>query len=361
MNQMPKRYGAGTKEVEKSCEWLFTSLVLSLYLFSFFPIPLLSLLHTSVSYAEESNLTPEVEAAIQRGLVFMKNQQKKDGGFAMQNPVGSAGIALLGFLANGYLPDKGEFGENVTKLVEYLLRSRNTYTGYMGQSMYEHGFATLALADVWGEYKDTANELEQALEQAVQLCVSVQNKEGGWRYRPGDTDSDISVASSIIQALRAAREAFFYVPEETMKNAAQYVKRCQVKDGGFGYQAGGGGGGSGLARTGAGVMCLMAAGFFDSEQVLRGLQFLVRRPQLEQSWASYGAYYTVLAMYQGRSHDKRFWNDWYPKIQAQILKAQRKDGSFVFQGGGQIGSIVDTGFALVALGIQKGYLPLFQR
>ncbi len=330
----------------------YTSLVFSLYLFSSCVIP-------PAYAAEELFLTPEVEAATQRGLEFLKKQQKKDGGFAAQNPVGSASIALLGFLANGHLPEKGEFGSNVTKLVEYLLKVRNTYTGYLGQSMYEHGFALLALSDVWGEYKDNNNELEQAIEQAVQLCVSVQNREGGWRYSPGSTDTDISVHSAVLQALRAAREAFFAVPEDTMRKAAQYVLRCQMKDGGFAYQPGGG---SGLARTGIGVMCLMACGMSESDAVKRGLQFLVRRPQLEQSWASYGAYYTVLAMYQGRTINPRYWSEWYPKIQSQILKAQRKDGSFVFQGGGgSSGSIVDTGFALVALGVQKGYLPLFQR
>lgn len=312
----------------------------------------------------EASLTPEVEAAIQRGIAYLAKQQTKDGGFGQQYPVGSAGIALLAFLTNGHLPEKGEFGAQVTKAVEFLLKRRDPHTGYMGQSMYEHGFATLALADVWGEYNDEDNELEQALEQAVQLCVSAQNKEGGWRYSPGSSDSDLSVVASVVQALRASREAFFAVPEEVMNKAALYVRRCQTRDGGFAYQAGSGpgtGSGSGVARTGGGLMALMACGLTTTPDVRKGMEFLVKRPQLEGSWASYGAYYCVLAMYQGRTLNPRYWTDWYPKMQTQILRAQRKDGSFVFSGGHGTGSVVDSGFAIIALGIQKGYLPLFQR
>lgn len=325
---------------------------------------MLGLVGPSFSVEQEPTLTPEVEAAIQRGLAFLAKQKTKDGSFGNQHPVGATGIALLALLANGHLPDKGEYGKVVSDAVEFLMRHRDRMTGYLGQSMYEHGFATLALADVWGEYKDEKNELQDALEQAVQLCVQAQNKEGGWRYSPGSPDSDVSVASCVIQGLRASREAFFLVPEDVMSSAARYIRRCQARDGGFAYMAAGNAGeasGSGIARTGAGVMSLMACGFYNSPEVLRGLEYLSRRPQFDQAWPSYGAYYSVLAMYQGRTLNQKFWTEWYPKIQAQILKAQRKDGSFVFQGAGGSGGVVDTGFAIICLSIQKGYLPLFQR
>ena len=188
------------------------------------------------------------------------------------------------------------------------------------------------------------------------------------------SSADISAASAVLQALRAAREAFFKVPETAMDQAASYVLRCANKDGGFSYQPPGPGAipegrKSNLARTGIGVLCLLACGKSERPEVKRGVEWLRKHPQLMErplAMAAYSAYYTVLAMYQARTVvGDTAWNEWYPQIQAQILKTQMKDGSFQVTNrgyaGGTWGPEIDSGLMLIALSVQKSLLPLFQR
>ena len=104
--------------------------------------------------------------------------------------------------------------------------------------MYGHGFATMFLAECYG--MSPRPELREKLAKAVKIIVNSQNKEGGWRYQPVRADADISVTVCEIMALRAARNAGLFVPNETIDRAIDYVKRSQNADGGFMYMIQGG-------------------------------------------------------------------------------------------------------------------------
>ena len=80
--------------------------------------------------------------------------------------------------------------------------------------MYEHGFATLFLAEVYG--MSPRDDMRDKLARAVDLIVRTQNAEGGWRYQPRREDADISVTICQVMALRAARNAGLKVPNETV-------------------------------------------------------------------------------------------------------------------------------------------------
>lgn len=304
----------------------------------------------------EKFLTVEVEQAIDRGLDYLAKQQKKNGCIGSP-PVAGTGIALLAFLASGHMPGKGVYGAVVEKGVEFLLNAQNPSTGMLGNSMYEHGFALLALADVWGEYSDDHQRLEESIEQAVALAVAAHknNPKGVWHYGPQDKTADISVTSAVLQAMRASREAFFEVPETVMQKAAAFVLSCANNThGGFAYQPGRAEYNN--AKAGIGLLCLLACGESGRPQVKKGINYLVKHPQMENAYA---AYYSVVAMYQARTLvGEQSWNTWYPRIQSQILKSQLRNGSFPKSMGGPD---VDTGLMLIALSVQKGLLPLFQR
>ena len=69
-------------------------------------------------------------------------------------------------------------------------------------------------------------------------------------------------------ALRAARNAGIFVPNETVDRCIDYVKRSQNPDGGFMYQ---------LTprrqrfpRTAAGVVALYSAGIYEGEEIEKG-------------------------------------------------------------------------------------------
>ena len=71
--------------------------------------------------------------------------------------------------------------------------------------MYEHGLATLCLAEMYG--MDPDPELEDKLRKAVDLIIKCQSPAGGWRYSPSPTDQDLSVTVMQVVALRAANNA----------------------------------------------------------------------------------------------------------------------------------------------------------
>jgi len=62
---------------------------------------------------------------------------------------------------------------------------------------------------------------------------------GGWRYHPGGNAADLSATQFALLGLRAASQAGYPVERTAptaWKDAAEYVKRCQKGNGGFGYQ-----------------------------------------------------------------------------------------------------------------------------
>ena len=81
--------------------------------------------------------------------------------------------------------------------------------------MYCHGISTLMIAEVVGMAPDSAlaGEIRPALAKAVELILKAQarkkpkDQEGGWRYQPDSTDSDLSVTGWQVMALRAAGAA----------------------------------------------------------------------------------------------------------------------------------------------------------
>jgi class 3 adenylate cyclase len=167
-------------------------------------------------------------------------------------------------MADGDLPGRGEFGECVQKALNFVL-DHSTETGLLVSDethgpMYGHGFATLFLGEIYGMNQED-DRVRDALVRAVQLIVSSQNDEGGWRYNPVPDDADVSVTICQVMALRSARNAGIKVPKSTIDDAIRYVRACQNSDGGFRYMKDLGG--SAWPRTAAGVASLFYAGVYE--------------------------------------------------------------------------------------------------
>src|SRR6185295_15942157 len=101
-----------------------------------------------------------------------------------------------------------------------------------------------------------------------------QNK-GGWRYQPRPGDADISVTVLQVVALRAAKNGGLDIPQQTIDNAVQYVRRCfDERTGGFTYQPGNRA--PGFARTAAAIYSLQVCGAYDDPLVKAGAEFLLK-------------------------------------------------------------------------------------
>jgi len=311
-------------------------------------------------------MTPRLAETTTRALAFLASLQNDDGSFGRGRygrHVGITGLCAIAFMADGHLPGRGKYGENVRKALEFVVRSSSD-TGLLAAEMthgpmYGHGFAALFLGEIYGMNPDD-ERVRDALTRAVQLIVNSQNDEGGWRYNPVPYDADVSVTICQVMALRSARNAGVKVPKETIDAAVRYVRACQNPDGGFRYMRDTGA--SAWPRTAAGVAALFYAGIYEDQSIERGLDYLMRtaRPTgtggaLSQAHYFYGHYYAVQAMYLAGGER---WRSWWPAIRDELIARQDPNGGWSDH---QAGEAYGTAMALIILEMPKRYLPIFQK
>jgi squalene cyclase len=308
---------------------------------------------------DEVKMPDDARKATARALAWLAKQQNSDGSWSEarypHNPAITA-FALLAFLSQGHVPDQGLYGKELARGVRYLLscgRDDGYLIGTRGGNMYSHAMATLALAELWGLTGD--KRIKPVLKKAIDLIVSSQSPEGGWRYSPRPFGADISVTIMQVMALRAAKNAGIHVKDETMKRAIAYIKRCyDVRSGAFCYMPGTR---PGFARTAAGVCVLQLTGEYKAKEIPRALDYLKDNfDAREHFW--YGHYYASHAMHQVGGKD---WKDWYKKMVDTFLPLQRNDGNWYGGDRSSPGPIYETAIAVIALSVPMNYLPIFQR
>jgi hypothetical protein len=302
-------------------------------------------------------LDRRTEAAIQRGLQFLKGAQAPDGRWAGDdtNWVAYTAFSMIAYMLNGHFPNKKQpYGECMTKALDALLKeSEGQISGYMGTNMYAHGLATLALSEAWGQ-TDKDDKVQDVLKAAVKVILRAQNEAGGWRYNPQPGGADVSVTAMQVIALAAARQAGIFVPDATITRAVRYVNMCHHSaNGGFTYMAGQGV--PGFSRTAAATFSMMMLGRHEVREVKEGVRYLQKEAPSalkNTDHYMYGQYYAALVMYQSSSQD---FKTWYPQIRDILLGKQAAGGSF----GGR--SVYDTAISLIILSIPYGYVPAYQR
>ena len=315
-------------------------------------------------------ITPDLEAAIAKGLKSLAAEQGEDGGFGAGRwgkNIAVSALACIALMADGNLPGRGQYGHNVERGLEFVLKSANE-TGLLAAEttngpMYGHGFATLFLGEVYGMTKgggETAlsSRVHETLVKACTLIERSQNNEGGWRYNPVPYDADISVTICQIMALRSARNAGIEVPKEVIDRAVEYVRKCQNADGGFRYQASAGF--SAWPRSAAGVASLYYAGIYQDDAIDRGISYLLSNALPGQTPGPgahfyYGHYYAVQAMYLAGGDN---WAKWWPAIRSDLIRTQQNDGAWQDP---SVGPVYGTSMALIILQMPKRFLPIFQK
>ena len=312
-------------------------------------------------------ITVETQRSIDSGLSYLADRQHPDGSFGSgsvyRRNVAVSALGGMAFLSAGHTPGRGKYGENVQRVVNFLVESSEP-SGYIIRPdsaahgpMYGHGFATLFLAEAYGMTPD--DKVRVVLKSAVQLIVNSQNKDGGWRYDPDGKDADISVTVCQIMALRAARNCGVAVPKETIDRCVEYVRRSQNVDGGFRYQLQQTPK-SAFPRSAAALVALYSAGVYEGRDLERGLQYVQRAtPEGDllryEPHYYYGHYYAVQAMWHaGGQH----WNGWYPAIRDELVARQLPDGSWPDS---LVNNEYGTAMACLILQMPNNYLPIFQR
>lgn len=307
------------------------------------------------------------ESVINGALRYLAQQQGANGAWSGpgrrgDHPVAMTGYTLLAFMAAGNLPEEGDYARQVSAGMQFLLDSLQpdgTFRGVDGSKyMYNHGIATLALAELYGQTRSLA--MRPKLERAIKLIVTTQSERGdnrgGWRYRPMPGDADISVTVMQVVALRAAKNGGIDVPQQTIDDAIDYVRRCKAGGGGgFSYQAGRGP--DGFARTAAAIYSLQVCGQYDDPLVAAGSEYLFDKNKPNQQWWTYGCNYAAPAQYMIGGPT---WKRWYAFMKDELMRTVRREGDLCYWNG-DVSPVYCTAVHMTILAMPWHYIPLYQR
>ncbi len=309
-------------------------------------------------------IPPEVDLIYERGLEWLA-QKQTDGGNWNDGQSGSGvdGICLMAFLASGEDPNYGRWSFQIRRALRHMITSQDGRTGYLPNSMYHHGFATLALAEAYGAVDETAiwqgkkphRSLAETLDLAIRCASTSQKKNrwGGWRYMPDSTDADTSVTGAILMGLLAARNAGMEVPDETLDAGLEYMRRSTSRSGFVAYSGGFGGMGQSMNRSAIATLVAAVSKQKDEEKYPATLKHITSQLEHRESshYKEYFRYYMAQALFQG---DYESWQKWNAMTIERLQNEQAEDGSFN-------GTSYSTGMSLLALALNYRFLPIYER
>jgi squalene cyclase len=305
-------------------------------------------------FSERSDMAgAEVDRIYVKGLQYLGKTQVADGSWGDSSygkEPAVVGLSVVSMLAHGDDPNFGPYSQPIRRGLDFILKQMNKKTGYIGRSMYNHGFSTLALAEAYGAVEDP--QLGPALQQAVRLILSSQasNPSGAWRYSPESTDADTTVSGAQMVALFAARNAGIGVPEEAIQKGLKFFLSCQTPDGGFGYTSPSS---PNSARTAIGCLVLALAKEKSSRSFKSAFAFLQKAPA-DFSYQQYFLYYGSQAFFHA---SPQAWQTWNRNNIKTLGASQNADGSW----DGQFGQTFSTAASLLSLALNYRYLPIYER
>jgi hypothetical protein len=326
----------------------------------------------------------DVREIYDAGIRYLLKTQNPSGAWQDgQTGPGVTGMAVMVLLGSGEDPNYGPYRVPIRKALRSMIIDQDPDTGFLAaggghDSMYQHGFAMLALAEAYGVVDDSSlwteaptargngvgRSLGQALELAVRCAVTSakKNPHGAWRYSPDARDADTSVSGAVLMGLLGARNAGIEVPDETIDRAIKYYTTMTGSNGQVGYSGGPGGGSD--AVTSIAVLVYAIAKQKELPQYEKALAYLESRSRDPgtgmEGYPTYTRYYRAQALFQG---NVEAWEAWNAGLVQELKKMQAKDGSFTgFAGrGGGFGGTVDTSLALLSLAVNYKFLPIYER
>ena len=312
-------------------------------------------------------LTTKATQAIDKGLKYLLSTQHKDGSWSSDGKGGHSvaytSLALMAFMSKAHFPGFEPHGEQLDRAMKWLLKeAKKRPDGYIGTVMYEHGFATLALSEMWGMTRDTDDDdaIKEALEKAVTVILRSQNPSGGWRYQPQDTGGqDTSCTMTVFHALASAHQAGIVVPDATITKVVKFLKGVRdIQTGGFSYDhrphrlsA---------ACSAGGVYVAQLAGQRDTELVDSAIRYLNSlSPEVfgvGTKYYYYTHYYAIQAMVQAGDEE---YSKWYPQVRDALISKQTAQGAWGRAKPGVLS--YETPMAIIILATPHRYIPIYQR
>ncbi len=313
-------------------------------------------------------VSPEVEQIYDRGLRWLQQAQRPDGSWDGPGENGITGMCVMAMLASGEDPNFGRYSIAVRRAIRHMLLNQDPKSGYLGDSMYHHGFAMLGLSEAYGAVDDTLlwdgsedesqrRTIAEALEAAVRCAVTAQeyNRWGGWRYSPASNDADTSVSGAVLMGLLAARNAGIEVPDTSVEKALSYFKQSTGPSGMVAYTGGLGGMGESMNRSAIATLVYAVGKKKDWDEYRATLRHITMRLEHQEGgYPNYFRYYMAQALFQG---DLESWEKWNRETIRLLKQGQREDGSFQ----GNHGTAYSTAMSMLALALNYRLLPIYER
>lgn len=291
--------------------------------------------------------TPQCEDAVVNALRWMQKTQNKNGSWTNSQPVGMTGLALLAYLGHCETPNSAEFGQTVNDAIVYLVGVGMKNNGSLAKDLndkhwpYEHAIATYALAEAYtfcSKQNINIPNLKEVVQMAGNHILNSQHgTSGGWDYNydmTGGRGGDSSIVCWHLQALKACNHTGieFRNMSSVVRNALEYLEKCQDKNGGVYYQPSH----NNLpSMTGASMLCHQQWGKSSRSTVRQAAKFAseVKFGYDTADADLYAHYYYGQAM---MNRGGREWTEYNNKFRDEILKNQAADGSWrKAPGGGQ--------------------------
>ena len=198
----------------------------------------------------------ETEEAVLAGLRWLAAHQRRDGAWDRKHfddrcpeidrcretaakllihdaDPATTGLALMAFLGAGHTHEQGEFQNEVTLALTFLL-DRQLPNGSFAEintlEMYNHTIATIAIAEAFTMTGDLS--LKMPMLGAVRHLLSAQQARGGWGYTSQRSTgrNDMSVTGWAVMALSSARSAGVIIPDRTILALIDFVGETTAPD-----------------------------------------------------------------------------------------------------------------------------------
>ncbi|MGA2620674.1 MAG: prenyltransferase/squalene oxidase repeat-containing protein [Thermoguttaceae bacterium] len=338
--------------------------------------------------------TKRTERAVTGALIWLARHQLSDGSWSLKNylqrcsdrtctgpgsvdaDTGATAMGVLPFLAAGQTHrTKGPYRANVSAAVQWLIRHQkadgNLAAG-IGQPMYSHGLATIALCEDCGMTGDDSVRL--AAQRAVDYIVMAQNKAtGGWRYTPGE-EGDTSVVGWQVMALKSAIMAGLNVGGSggggaSFNGASKWLDSVQsgANNSLYAYQPGSG---PQNTMTAVGLLCRQYLGAKrETPMMTDGVKYLMDNMPGEDFRHASNIYYDYYATQVLHNMNNYEWDTWNRRMRELLVKSQNRDSSSCANGSwdpagdqwaSRGGRVMMTSLAALTLEIYYRYLPLFK-
>ena len=322
---------------------------------------------------------PDVEQITGNALRWLAENQLPSGNWpggddpngSTHGKCGVTGLAVTALLATGADPNSGEYAPHVRAALRYIIAHQNPRSGFLPNSMYNHGFGMLALAEAYGYVDDELlwqdagvevppdrrRTIAEALRLAVRCAVTSQqnNPFHAWRYTPEAKDADVSVTGAVLVGLLAAKNAGIRVPDQSLTQAMEYIRSLTDKHGGVGYTVGFGGIANGSNMAAVATLVFAISNHKDWPEYRLASQFVARSiDETDNVHLHYNLYSMAQALFQC---DYESWTRWNQNTIRRLRRMQNDDGSF----DSDHGKAYATSMACLALALNYRFLPIYER